>query len=129
MRKRNIKTVADTIFWYALYFLPIIVCLVTLCNRSDVFWQNNVDYVDFGAWFEYFIEMFMPFGVNNPVYMALVDVFGQNGVIPVFGEGSMSILLFFTWFVNVYLAHLMVDFILFIPRIAHKWMKNCTEQE
>lgn len=66
----------------------------------------------------------MPYGVDNPVYTALVAIFGQDGVLPVFSEGSLSILAFFTWFVNVYIAHLLVDFILFIPRLAHKWLKK-----
>ena len=66
------------------------------------------------------------FAVDNEISSALYSIFGENnGFMPVFSEGSFGCIVgFFSWFISVYLCHLMVDFILFIPRLAHKWLKK-----
>lgn len=113
MRKRTIKTLADTIFWYALYFLPIIVLLIT-CIHNPITSVSNV---------------INTLGLNvlqdSIVFTSLSSIFGTGGVLPFFQ--SPDILLFFTYYICVYILHLLVDFVIFIPRIAHKWLNHFTQ--
>lgn len=78
--------------------------------------------------FEAFVDR-VGFGFvsDNVVVDGLMDIFGENGVMPFFTTKTPFIIL--VWFVGVYLLHLLVDFLLFIPRLAHKWLKKCTEGE
>lgn len=115
MRKRTIKTLADTIFWYALYFLPIIVLLIT-CIHNPITSVSNV---------------INTLGLNvlqdSIVFTSLSSIFGTGGVLPFFQ--SPDILIFFTYYICVYILHLLVDFVIFIPRIAHKWLNHFTQGE
>ena len=138
MRKKTVNHVADTIFWYVLYFLPVIVSLIVLCNQSDVFWTEFGGDMR-GAFLDCLERvldglMIMPVDLSdNVIYSGLISVFGTDGILPFFsdnsGSGGYYILQFFTWFIGVYLVHLFVDFILFIPRLCHKWMKEFTKGE
>lgn len=134
MRKRTISKVADTVFWYALYFLPIILTLLQSFRIFDGMtfedWQyisNNSAMTDYP-----FMRLLgdnlegLGFSVDNPITSSLYDIFGAfDGIMPVFSEGAFGCIVgFFSWFISVYLCHLMVDFILFIPRLAHKWLKK-----
>lgn len=123
MRKRNITKVADTIFWYSLYFLPILTSIICLLNGSDTYWTHSVNL----TFFDFMDGFFAHFGIGFfPIYDSLSSL---SNVISVDWAGNETILLFFSWFVSMYILHLFVDFILFIPRIAHKWMKDCTDTE
>lgn len=64
------------------------------------------------------------FATDNLIVNTLGDIFGTGGIMPLFDNDTPFII--FAWFIGVYLLHLLVDFILFIPRIAHKWLKDCT---
>lgn len=126
MRKRTVSHVADTIFWYGLYFLPILTYLVYVFavgqNPSVIVPDDGSGAYVFN--FDSFISSFVPITIDNVVFNALYNIFGDVGIVPLF-DGN-PIFIFFTYYVSVYLLHLAVDFILFIPKIAHKWLKNFT---
>lgn len=111
MRKKTIKTLADTIFWYALYFLPII-CFMLVYYRTG----TNVTMSEFLA------NGGFSLAVDNIVVDTMKAIFGENGILPLFA--SDGIILALSWFVCVYILHLLVDFILFIPRLLHKFLKK-----
>lgn len=69
-------------------------------------------------------SMGFEFATDNIIVNSLADIFGTGGIMPMFDNDTPFII--FAWFIGVYLLHLLVDFLLFIPRIAHKWMKDCT---
>lgn len=69
-------------------------------------------------------SMGFEFATDNIIVNSLSDIFGSGGIMPMFDNDTPFII--FAWFIGVYLLHLLVDFLLFIPRIAHKWMKDCT---
>lgn len=121
MRKRTIKTVADTIFWYALYFLPVLAYLLFMVSTKDGTneWMANIYLYDFLTTFADINVLY------NPVGEALYFLFdGSEGLIPLFND--YSVIFIFSWYVYIYIIHLMVDFILFIPRLAHNWMNKFT---
>ena len=113
MRKRTIKCLADTIFWYALYFLPILI-LILMSIHNPITSISSV---------------ISTLGLNvlqdNIIFTTLSDIFGSGGVLPFFQ--STDLILFFTYYICVYLLHLLVDFVIFIPRLAHKWLNHFTQ--
>lgn len=116
MRKKTISHLADTIFWYALYFLPV-VCFLLVYYRVG----HNVSLIDFMSDGGFFLA------TDNIIFDVFVQIFGSNGILPLFAnEGILAVL---SWFVCVYILHLLADFMLFIPRLLHKWMKGCYQDD
>lgn len=113
MRKRNIEKVADTVFWFGVYALPLIAYCIYLGQ------QGNGTIIDFGNFLQ---NMGLSIINNNVVYTALDSIFGANGILPTFA--SAGALNFFAYFVNCLILHLAVDVIAFIPRFAHKLIDN-----
>lgn len=113
MRKRNISFFADTFFWYLLYLFPVLAYL---------FYYNADGY--FSATFATFMSDNLGFVFDNTniIYTTIQDLFGSSGVLPLWTVDSTGISLIVTWFVTVFVVHLVVDFILFIPRLCHKFM-------
>lgn len=132
MRKKTVTHVADTIFWYLLYFLPIIISIVSVFAYSGDWF--GVWYVDDGDFSNapFLITLlsflnYLGFGETSLIYNTLLDIFGTQGLLGVVLPYS-PILFYFQYFITVYLMHLCVDFILFIPRIAHKWLNKFTKE-
>lgn len=116
MRKKTILYFVDTVFWWTVYALPVIVLLIA---------SNNffVDALGSGG----ALRNFFYITKNNPVYTALVGLFGLNGILPFFGSGSY-VFIILTWFVVTNLCHIVVDVLLFIPRMAHKFIDILTSR-
>ena len=64
---------------------------------------------------------------DNVIFTTLAGIFTLGGVLPLLANGS--VLYYFTYFVFVMLIHLAVDFLVFIPRLCHKWMGDLTNDE
>lgn len=120
MRKRNISYLADTLIWTLIYLLPI---LLFACSFFAYQLTSSVDF-DFAV----FIQNNFHILDTNVIYVSLVDLFGSAGQLPLFDTTSAnSVLLFLTYFIICNIAHLAVDFLLFIPRLAHKFLGDITE--
>lgn len=116
MRKKTISNLADTIFWYILYILPVILYALSWINRMQ-------EPLAMQAFFD-----FVGIDVSNTiVFSTLTELFGSSGIMPLFASNVPFV--FLTWFVDMVIVHLIVDFLLFIPRLAHKWMSGvyCNE--
>lgn len=133
MRKKTVNHLADTIFWYLLYFLPIMISILSSITSLSAegfwsFWLEEQDYTSL-PFSSVIIHVINGAGMfaQGPVYDTLVAIFdGVDGIFPVLGADGFLIQ-YMNYFVTVYLMHLMVDFILFIPRLCHKWMKSFTQ--
>lgn len=103
-----------------LYFLPVIGYLLYLfAEPASVATIVNIgDFMNLAG-----------FGVltDNVVYTVLNSIFGANGVLPAFA--GTAVISYFTWFIFVYVLHVLVDILIFIPRLAHKWMNSFTRSE
>lgn len=106
---KAIYPLADSLFWMLIMLVPLIAFIV--------FKQ------DFSA----NLQMF---GINdsNIIYNTLDDLFGSSGIFPLFSANS-PYLLYFTYLIVIELMHLFVDFLVFIPRLAHKWFDSFTRTE
>lgn len=121
MRKKTISNLADHIFWLLVALLPLIIYGFTalsyeLTSASETL-PSLMDYLnDFGI------------STSAITYTALNDIFGATGILPLFNTDSV-VLLYLSYFVTAEIVHLAVDFLLFIPRLSHKWMEKitCTE--
>ena len=115
MRKRTIKRLADTIFWYALYFLPILILILMSIHNPISSVSSVIDTLGLNIL------------TDNIIFTTLSDIFGVNGILPFFQNNDL--LIFFTYYISVFTIHLLVDIILFIPKVAHKWLNSCTNGE
>lgn len=117
MRKKTVNHLADTIFWYLLYFLPVITYLIyIMCiGGTDV---NIINFADF------FSSIGLGIVESNVIVSSLSSIFGSTGVLPLFNTSVPFII--FGWYIGMYIIHLAVDFLLFLPRLCHKYMDKFT---
>lgn len=120
MRKRTISNLADTIFWYLVYLLPVIGYLLYLIAEP----ASGTSLVAFDSFFS---NIGLGLVSDNVVVSTLKDIFGTGGVLPLFTTDTPFII--FGWFVCTFITHLAVDFLLFIPRLAHKWLNKFSNSE
>ena len=122
MRKRTIANLVDSAFWFLVSILPLALYLITCLSYKL---QSSTDS----------LTAFLPFMKNlglmdsGIIYNSLSDLFGSSGILPLFSADNNAILLFLSYFVSVQIVHLAVDFLLFIPRIGHKYMNTFTQNE
>lgn len=118
MRKRTLKCLFDSIMWYLIYLLPLIIWLIVLA-RNDFNSSYNLAYV--------FDTMGLGILNDNIILTSLMQIFGAEGVFPLFS--SPALLIYGTYFVSCLILHLAVDFLAFIPRLAHKWLGWLTQDK
>lgn len=128
MRTRKISNTRfahklDKVFWYLLLMLPVISWCVYLFSFNG-YGDTSSSLISFGSWLT---NQFTGSGAsNNVVYTTLNSIFGPSGVFPVFGP---SFLLFVTYLVNIEIIHVFFDVIVFIPRLAHKWISKAVQDD
>ena len=110
MREKTQKRLFDNFFWHFIYLLPLLIWLVVSFQSGQITTLS-------GAFTSMGLEVF----VDNPIYTSLMEVFATTGILPLFN--SPDIVMYFTYFTSVFLMHLFVDFILFIPLHSNSWNK------
>ena len=110
MKKKTVLILVDRLFWALILLLPLIILVV-----GDIHHEISL------------IDVFDNLGINtnNFIYTTLLDLFGANGIVPLFTANS-ALAVYFTYIVIVELLHLFIDFIIFIPRLSHKWLNYLT---
>ena len=123
-KKKILLTLIDKVFWLLIMLIPVIAYLVMPLGFSIGGGSEGV--TDLPT----FAEALTQFGLNenNVIYGALNDLFGASGLLPMFANNS-ALLLYFTYLVIVELVHLFIDFIVFIPRLAHKFLNVLCQSE
>ena len=133
MRRRSISHLFDNIFWYFVYLFPLICFIISMTLfKSDSYvaqWfefnQYMPDSASFGESFYAMMELFTH--SDSIITSCLFSVFGE--IVPIFenaGSWGSGLFLYASYFVGCVILHLCVDFLLFIPRLAHKWMNGFT---
>lgn len=115
MRKRSILNLADTLFWYLIYLLPVLMYLLNGINHDVTAFESFMT-----------TTLGFAFTSDNVVYVALTALLGVDGIVPLFSSNAP--LLMVTCFASMVLVHLFVDFIVFIPRLCHKWLGKMTTE-
>lgn len=113
MTKKKISFILDRLFWGFIALLPLLVYLVFIIKNGTTYSLENV-FNDFG------------FGIDTSsvIYQTFIQIFGvasgSSATIPAFL--SNGVVLYISYMVLVELIHLIVDILLYIPRIAMKWL-------
>lgn len=115
MRKSKILFICDTVFWYIIYFLPVIMYGIYMIHASE-----NSTILTMEEFIFYNLGTAISISYN-PIYNVLNSLFGSSGILHVFGDSSY-ILVILTYFASMVIIHLCIDFVLFIPRLCHKWL-------
>lgn len=110
MRKRTINFTADTIFWYAIYLMPVLAYLIYLINAgaTPLSFDGFLTSINLGIL------------ADNVFVNTLADIFGAGGLVPVFADNGAFIAL--VWFALMNLLHVFIDLILVLPRLCHKFL-------
>ena len=110
MRKKTIKCLSDEMFWFLIYALPLLVLAFmsfkfgAMTSISDVMSNIGLDVIS-----------------NNFVFTSLSEIFGSSGIVPMF---SADIIHFMSYLVCVWILHIAVDVLLWLPRWFHSIMKG-----
>lgn len=122
MRKKTISNLAEHIMWGIILLLPLLMWLISPLGYS-IGGGSDVSSLDLPS----LTSIFEQFGLytNNVIYNSFADLFGPNGILPFFITNS-AFLLYAFYFVMVEVLHLVIDCLVFIPRLAHKWLNKCT---
>lgn len=114
MRKKQVNHLADTIFWYLIYFMPAIIYGI-ICAT------HKTETLTLAQFFETY-----GFGLTNGniITITINQIFGADGILPLVQD--IGIIYVISWFGTTMLLHLLIDFILFIPRLAHNFMEKFT---
>lgn len=124
MRKKTISNLAEHILWCVILLLPVLLLLISPLGYSI---GGGTSLSDADIVIPDFASVLSEFGLTteNIIYTSLSDLFGAGGLLPFFASNS-SILLYFAYFIYVEVLHLVIDVLVFIPRLAHKWLNKCT---
>lgn len=110
MRKRTISHLFDTIMWYIIYLLPLILTIISWRTSGNL----SISSIMTTAGFEILS--------TNLIFTSLSALFGSTGIFPIFN--STDILMYMSYFVSIMIIHLAVDVLLFIVRLSHNWLEG-----
>lgn len=116
----------DKIFWFLISMAPLICYFCFLINSFGDF-QTVDSYWGFGSF------MRNIFGISpdapNPFFSVLYNLFGSSSSpFPIFTVNG-GLLHFFSYLCVVEVAHVCFDVIVFIPRLAHKWISKAVQDD
>ena len=121
MRKRNLDKLFDNIFWYAIYLMPLFVILAVYACPAII----NLPFDEYTI-FDIAEKVFVVFGCDE----GIIYDFLSTCVEYITGYARTSYLVCMcNYFIIAVCLHLIVDFVLFIPRIAHKYMDKFVRSE
>lgn len=114
----------DKIFWFVISFFPLFSWLIYLFSFSSY----TAAPLTFYAWLEQNFA-FMGQISNSVIYSTFYRLFSITSVDSLFPALSTSLMAFFTYLVTVEIVHIVYDVMLFIPRLAHKWISKAVQDD
>jgi hypothetical protein len=113
MKTKTIETLIDRIFWALVLLLPLIAYVIINHHGStDLITVLNQFYID----------------DSNLIYSGLVMMFGSGGYIPFIDTTEVNpLLIYMSYFFLIELVHIIVDVLLFVPRICVKILDKASE--
>lgn len=112
MTKKTYKYIWE-FAWLLVQILPLIGYLIAI--RSNV--QVNEGLMTFNTFMYEALGFFG--GEGSIIEKTLTQVFGAEGIMPIM---SKNLICYVTYFISVEIIHLIADVLLFIVRMAHKWL-------
>ena len=114
----------DKIFWLIISLLPVLSWFIYLYGYVHFVTNPSTSVVYFFNWLQsnFLITDFS----SNPFYSVLFQIFGPGGVFPLLDANVLSL---FVWFLTIEVIHVCFDVIVFIPRLAHKWISKAVQND
>ena len=114
----------DKIFWFVISFFPLFSWLIYLFS----FTSYTTSPLTFFAWLEQNFG-FLGEVSGSAIYSTLYQIFSITSAASLFPVLSTSLLAFFTYLITVEIVHVIYDVIVFIPRLAHKWISKAVQDD
>lgn len=114
----------DKIFWFIIAFFPLFSWLIYLFSFSSY----AKDPLTFFAWLDQYFG-FMGQVHKSVIYSTFYQIFSITSVDSLFPVLPTSLMAFFTYLVTVEIIHVVFDVIVFIPRLAHKWISKAVQND
>ena len=113
----------DKLFWFLITLLPIILYAIYL------FANRNSTFLDFEKFLRTILNYDYPTGLStNPILKVLYSLFSFSDT-SVFAVLPHSLLYLFTYMASIEVVHVCFDVIVFIPRLAHKWISKAVQDD
>lgn len=110
MSKRTFHYIKE-LAWLLLALLPLFVYLA-IARASGQSLENFMTVMS---------EKLNFINTENVIYTSIKSVFGDGGTLPIMNDG---LIMYATYFCIIELVHLIVDVLLFIPRLAQSWIEG-----
>lgn len=114
----------DKIFWFIISFFPLFSWLIYLFSFSNY----TASPLTFYAWLDQNFG-FMGQVSSSVIYSTLYQIFSITSVSSLFPALSTSLMAFLTYLITVEIIHVIYDVIVFIPRLAHKWISKAVQDD
>lgn len=114
----------DKIFWFVISFFPLFSWLLYLFSFSS-YTQSPIT---FYAWLEQNFA-FLGQVSQSAIYSTFYQIFSITSVTSLFPALSTSLMAFFTYLVTIEIVHVLFDIVVFIPRLAHKWISKAVQDD
>lgn len=111
----------DKIFWFFISFAPLVFYALYLVSHF-----KQSEYFSFYVFLSNYLGLF--FSSNNVFSSIFSSILGPSGIFPVFSAQSGWLVLF-SYLATVEVVHTLFDVIVFIPRLAHKWISKAVQDD
>lgn len=111
MRKKTINCLFDNILWYTIYLLPLITYIISGFHNT---------YNDLATFMQNIFTL-----DENIIFSSLSDL---NTMLRFFVDEN--VITYITYFAIMVLIHVMIDIVLWIPKLAHTLIeRSCNKNE
>ena len=128
MESKKLNKKLSSIFWFLLGSLPLIVFLLTVIGYLLVFKETgsndlfNDSFNLLNISIVHVSDIFTSFKWNV-LFDTFTNVFSLVG-FNISGPLSIFLVILFTWYIQISFIHILVDIVLFVPRLVHNFMER-----
>ena len=112
----------DKLFWFFIQIFPLM-CFTVYCIAGAR--GGDVVVPTFNS---FLLKLGFNYQQGNIFYNVLAQLFGSNGVFPLFVD-SGGVILYLTYVLTMEVLHVCFDVLVFIPRLAHKWISKAVQDD
>lgn len=121
MTKNKFNYVFDKIFWYLVAFIPILFLIIFAFNHPNITSLSDL--------LTSFVSSFPTGDLISGVFTDIYKIFTGLDTFVLGGNFASVLIYLCSYIVYAELFHLLVDFLLFIPNLAHKFMHCLTRDD
>ncbi len=126
MENKKLSKKLSTIFWWVLYCMPLIIFFINFFGYFRAFeGLGTIEFLETSLFEIAGNQSYLPFTEDLwvPLRDAFISIFSAIGLNPM-GGSTFALIVIFSWFITVHLLHIIVDTILFLPRLFHNFIER-----